>query len=405
MPTTHTTAPPATPAAAQAGGTPTPNPQARRSIADPSVQAADAWLRRFQAALITIMATAALGVGAVAFFTSFEAIRAYAKGSGGITPEHAWAIPLLVDSFIVIATGAELWLGVHPARRAWWELAWPRALLAGAAMVSFVLNVAHAKAGDWAARGVAAIPPAALVLSVELLVLIARRAALARTHRLTSATQSSLDGATLTEVVWGDQATTMVAAGDRPALEATTSGDHPTIPAGGQSANATGSAGGQLEATSGAGDRSPTASTATATSVGPAGGGATYQRVRDLYLGGMTVAAKIARELGISASYAQRTLRRVKADLDRRHDTLTATPSRATTPERAEQAGGDQQRDQEEITARSHDQLTDRERGDQATSQAEVTRDGDGRTTTSNGERHLTLVGPHRDHDRGQVER
>jgi Protein of unknown function (DUF2637) len=81
------------------------------SMVDPSVQAADAWLRRFQAALVTIMATAALGVGAVAFFTSFEAIRAYAKGSGGITPAHAWAIPLLVDSFIVIATGAELWLG------------------------------------------------------------------------------------------------------------------------------------------------------------------------------------------------------------------------------------------------------------------------------------------------------
>jgi hypothetical protein len=46
------------------------------------------------------------------------------------------------DSFIVIATGAELWLGVQPARPARRELAWPRALLAGATAVSFVLNVA-----------------------------------------------------------------------------------------------------------------------------------------------------------------------------------------------------------------------------------------------------------------------
>jgi hypothetical protein len=379
------------------------------SMVDPSVQAADAWLRRFQSALVSIMAAAAVGVGAVAFFTSFEAIRSYATTSGGITPQHAWAIPLLVDSFIVIATGAELWLGVHPAKRAWWELAWPRALLAGAAAVSFVLNVAHAKAGDWPARGVAAIPPAALVLSVELLVLIARRAALARTHRLITAIQPGRGEATSTEVVWGDQATSTLAANsDRPALEATTgTGDHPTIPARDHAADATGRAGDQPEVTSGAGDRPPTASAAKATLAGRVGGGATYRRVRELYLGGVTVAAHIARELGISASYAQRTLRRVKADLDRQHDTLTAAPGRATTPERAEPAGGDQQRDQEEITARSHDQLTsaDPERGDQASGRAEATRDGDGRTTTSNEQRHLTLVAPDHDHDRGQAER
>src|SRR6266511_4228410 len=159
---------PAAPPAAHPGPTPTPpTPPPMRSTGDPTVQAADAWLQRFQAALLAIMAAVAGAVGAVAFYTSFEAIRAYAKTSGGITPEHAWAIPLLVDSFIVVATGADLWLSVHQAQRAWWEVAWPKALLGGAAMVSFVLNVAHAQAGDWPARGVAAIPPAALVLSVE----------------------------------------------------------------------------------------------------------------------------------------------------------------------------------------------------------------------------------------------
>ena len=41
--------------------------------------------------------------------------------------------------------------------------------------VSFVLNVAHAEP-TWAARGVALIPPAALVLGVELLMMVLRRA-------------------------------------------------------------------------------------------------------------------------------------------------------------------------------------------------------------------------------------
>src|SRR6266487_6565117 len=212
---------------AHPGPTPTPTPPPMRSVADPTVQAADAWLQRFQAALVGIMAAVAGAVGAVAFFTSFEAIKSYAKTSGGIAAEHAWAIPLLVDSFIVMATGADLWLSAARSRRLW-EVIWPKALLAGAAAVSFVLNVAHAGGGDWSARGVAAIPPAALVLSVELLVMIARRAAIARTHRLTTANLASAGEATV--VVRGDRATTsMVApAGDPPALEATTSTHHHT---------------------------------------------------------------------------------------------------------------------------------------------------------------------------------
>ncbi len=363
------------------------------SIVDPSVQAADAWLRRFQAALVAVMAAVAGGVGAVAFYTSFEAIKSYARGSNGITPAHAWAIPLLVDSFIVVATGADLWLGVQTTRRAWWEVAWPKALLGGAAMVSFVLNVGHAQAGDWPARGVAAIPPAALVLSVELLVLIVRRAALARTHRLiTTTNQPALGEAAV--VVRGDQPTTSVAASaGRAALAATSTHRQATRPSD------------HPKATTSRGDQPASGPAVNAASGGQATGGATYRRVRDLYLGGVTVAAEIARELGISASYAQRTLRRVKADLYRRHDIPTTTPGRAATPERADQGASDPQRDQEEIAARSHDQLTsaDPERGDQASGRAEATRDGDGRTSPSNEQRHLTLVA--RDRDRGQVER
>jgi hypothetical protein len=68
-------------------------------------------------------------------------------------------------------------------RRAWWEVWWPKLLLAGAAGVSFVLNVAHAE-HNWAARGVALIPPAALVLGVELLMMVLRRATTLRATRL-----------------------------------------------------------------------------------------------------------------------------------------------------------------------------------------------------------------------------
>src|SRR6266498_3703808 len=398
MPDTSTSGPPTA-----HPGRPTPTPQPMRSIPDPTVQAADAWLQRFQAALVAIMAAVAGAVGAVAFFTSFEAIRWYAKTSGGITPEHAWAIPLLVDSFIVVATGADLWLSVHQAQRAWWEVAWPKALLGGAAMVSFVLNVAHAQAGDWPARGVAAIPPAALVLSVELLVMIVRRAAIARTARLNTA--SPANAAETTVVVRGDQATTMVApVGDLPTLEATKGDRHTRAHHRPAATNLTGD-----HRTTATSDQ-PRTTAAKATSgnatLGMANGGATYQRVRDLYLGGMTVAAEIARELGVSASYAQRTLRRVKADLDRQ-PTTPAEAGRTTSTGRTDQTRDDQQREQQDTAARLHDHLTlpDRQRRGQATSRDEATRDGDGRTTTTNPDRHLTLVAPDRDQDHREVER
>jgi hypothetical protein len=146
-------------------------------------EAADRWLRRFLAGVLGAMTLVTCAVGALAFYTSFEAIRAYAEHSGGISPAHAWAVPLLVDSFLVVATGADLWLSTRPTRSLV-EMAAPKALLAGAALVSFVLNIAHAEQAGWAARGVAAIPPAALVLSVELVLMIVRRAVGARAVRL-----------------------------------------------------------------------------------------------------------------------------------------------------------------------------------------------------------------------------
>jgi hypothetical protein len=147
------------------------------------IVANDRWLTRFRTTLVAVLGATVLGIACLAFYTSFEAIRAYAVRSQGIAPEHGWAVPLLVDSFIVVATGADLWFTTTKVRRAWWEVWWPKLLLAGAAAVSFVLNVAHAE-HNWAARGVAAIPPAALVLGVELLMMVLRRATTLRATRL-----------------------------------------------------------------------------------------------------------------------------------------------------------------------------------------------------------------------------
>jgi len=147
------------------------------------IVAQDKWLSRFRTILVAVLGATVLGIASLAFYTSFEAIRAYAVRSNGIAPEHGWAVPLMVDSFIVVALGADLWFTTTKARRAWWEVWWPKLLLAAAAGVSFVLNVAHAEP-TWAARGVALIPPAALVLGVELLMMVLRRATTLRATRL-----------------------------------------------------------------------------------------------------------------------------------------------------------------------------------------------------------------------------
>jgi hypothetical protein len=147
------------------------------------VVATDKWLTRFRTILVAVLGATVLGIACLAFYTSFEAIRAYAVRSNGIAPEHGWAVPLMVDSFIVVALGADLWFTTTKVRRAWWEIWWPKLLLAGAAGVSFILNVAHAEP-TWAARGVALIPPVALVLGVELLMMVLRRATTLRATRL-----------------------------------------------------------------------------------------------------------------------------------------------------------------------------------------------------------------------------
>jgi hypothetical protein len=236
---------------------------------------ADALLRRGLVAVVLAIATVVVGVAAAAFFLSFEAISAFARHSGGIAPEHAWLAPLLVDSFIFVASAADLWFAATGTTRTaadWWQrlvAALPKLLLALAAGGSFALNVAHAPA-HMGARVIAALPPAALVLTFEILLVIVRRAVAARLTRLTA------DQVNASAQAPGPRTPTTVSA-TQPAPST------PPTPA-----------------------RPGTSSQAAAVRLA---------EVRRQYLDGITVAGEIARRLNLPPSTTRRLLAAVKHDL------------------------------------------------------------------------------------------
>jgi hypothetical protein len=128
-----------------------------------------------RAALMWAASALVFAVAALAFVVSFEAISDFAVQVGAFPHGLRYCAPLLVDSFTAAATLVILWLSLtgHPIATAWdaWY-AW--ALIAAATCVSVAINVAHAPPTD-AARLVAAVPPIALLLAVELLMILARR--------------------------------------------------------------------------------------------------------------------------------------------------------------------------------------------------------------------------------------
>jgi hypothetical protein len=137
--------------------------------------AAGRLLPAVRTALVCTIAVLVLAVGAGAFLASFEAISAYATAIGAFPPALWWVPPLLVDTFITVGTAAFLWLSLTARPLVGRYDTWyARALIALGAGVSVAINVAHAPS-DLAARLVAALPPVALLLSVELLMLIASR--------------------------------------------------------------------------------------------------------------------------------------------------------------------------------------------------------------------------------------
>jgi hypothetical protein len=240
----------------------------------------DTVLRRFLFGVVLVMTAVVLGVAAAAFYTSFEAIRAFAERSGGISPEHAWLAPLLVDSFIFVASAADLWCSATGAVRTaegWWQRAviWlPKALLGLAAGGSFALNVAHAPT-HIGARVVAALAPAALVLTFEILMMIVRRAVAARVTRLSTQLAS---GSSPGSAVVSNATAEVGSAGRRSTTPPADVRQRPR--------------------------RAP--QTAVADRI---------TEVRRLYAGGITVAEEIARQLAIPPSTTRRLLAKVKREL------------------------------------------------------------------------------------------
>jgi hypothetical protein len=250
----------------------------------------DTVLRRFLFGVVLVMTAVVCGVAAAAFWTSFEAIRAFAERSGGINPEHAWLAPLLVDSFIFVASAADLWCSATGAARSaegFWQRAvsWlPKALLGVAAGGSFALNIAHAPT-HLGARVVAALAPAALVLTFEILMMIVRRAVAARVTRL-SATATMSAASNRAGALTPTATTALTPADGRSVAITPRHGERPV----------------RVSAPGGRERQSAAASTRAA-------------EVRRLYLEGVTVAEEIARRLQIPPSTTRRLLGRVKREL------------------------------------------------------------------------------------------
>jgi hypothetical protein len=108
-------------------------------------------------------------IAALAFLVSFESISSYAVRVGAFPRSLRWCAPLMVDSFTLAACLVILARSRDGARAAY---AW--SLVATASGVSVALNVAHAPA-RLDARLVAALPPAALLAALELVMSEARR--------------------------------------------------------------------------------------------------------------------------------------------------------------------------------------------------------------------------------------
>ena len=127
-----------------------------------------------RAALMWTASALVVVVAVLAFVVSFEAISDFAVQVGAFPPSLRYCAPL-VDSFTAAATLVILWLSLTgPKPASAWDAWYAWALIAAATCVSVAINVAHAPDTN-AARLVAALPPVALLLAVELLMILARR--------------------------------------------------------------------------------------------------------------------------------------------------------------------------------------------------------------------------------------
>jgi hypothetical protein len=112
-----------------------------------------------------------LSIAACTFGLSFDAISDVARQTGAVDPSLAWIVPLAVDGMIVTAT-AVLWTESLSGRG--WHM-FPLLAIISPAALSMWANVAHASGQSLLAQVLAAVPPAGLILSLELVAWQIRR--------------------------------------------------------------------------------------------------------------------------------------------------------------------------------------------------------------------------------------
>jgi hypothetical protein len=132
--------------------------------------------------LVLSVALLAAGIAGLGYLVSFEAISSFVVRIGALPENLRWCGPLLVDTFITLATLFLVWLALSGERLSrCWDAYYAWTLIAVATIASAYLNAAHVQpsiqtgAVRWDARIAAGAVPFAVLASVHLLVLLLLR--------------------------------------------------------------------------------------------------------------------------------------------------------------------------------------------------------------------------------------
>jgi hypothetical protein len=145
--------------------------------------------------LVVAVTLLAAGVAGLGYLVSFEAISSFVVRIGALPNSLRWCGPLLVDTFITLATLFLVWLALSGVRlRHCWDAYYAWTLIAVATIASAYLNAAHVQpvgptgAVRWDARFSAGAVPFAVLASVHVLVsLLLRLLAVASAEHSVSA--------------------------------------------------------------------------------------------------------------------------------------------------------------------------------------------------------------------------
>jgi len=139
-------------------------------------------LARVRLGLVLSVALLAAGIAGLGYLVSFEAISSFVVRIGALPEDLRWSGPLLVDTFITLATLFLVWLALSGERlHRCWDAYYAWTLIAVATIASAYLNAAHVQpsaqtgAVRWDARIAAGAVPFAVLASVHLLVLLLLR--------------------------------------------------------------------------------------------------------------------------------------------------------------------------------------------------------------------------------------